>query len=72
MSLELDGEGEGDVRCQSLLDRVPGGSLADGEYVFQASLQGVNGGGSESVRFAVSRPRSPTLAGLPVDGGSGP
>jgi hypothetical protein len=43
------------VHCQSLVDVIPGASLPDGEYVFQAQMQAERDGpGAESdVRFAV-------------------
>ena len=44
------------VHCQNLVDVIPGASLRDGEYVFQAQLQTErDGAGAESdVRFAVA------------------
>jgi hypothetical protein len=57
-------EGEGAVRCQSLVDIMPGAALGTGEYVFEARVDT----GSEdenvegNVRFAIGTPqRDPIL-----------
>lgn len=49
-------EGDGKIRCQNLLDVFPGGSLRDGEYVFDVELDtGREATGTRRrVRFAVS------------------
>lgn len=49
-------EGEGKIRCQSLLDVVPADTLGGGEYAFQASIESEKARDSaeQRVRFAIS------------------
>jgi hypothetical protein len=48
-------ERQGDVQCQNLVDLLPVASLRDGEYAFEAHLEGAPGDVSGKVRFLVSR-----------------
>ena len=49
-------DGEGSVRCQTLIDVVPGSRLRSGEYTFEAALESVRdeAGAPVRVRFAVA------------------
>jgi hypothetical protein len=53
VSLSLDGYDE--VHCQNLVDVIPGSSLPDGEYTFQARMDSGRGepGAESDIRFAV-------------------
>ena len=54
IDLALDAEGR--VRCQALVDIVPGSRLRSGEYAFEAALESSRGGDGAPVRvrFAVA------------------
>jgi len=54
VDVTLDAEGQ--VRCQNLVDIVPGSRLRAGEYAFEATLQSVRDGAGAPVRvrFAVA------------------
>jgi hypothetical protein len=51
-------EGEGKIRCQSLMDILPGASLDEGEYVFEAYLGPTPPEGMPGVRFAIDSPEA--------------
>jgi len=59
VSLTLEGYDE--VHCQNLVDVIPGGSLPDGEYVFQARMRSGRGepGAESDVRFAIGAASGP-------------
>ena len=47
-------EGEDKVRCQSLVDVLPGRALAGGEYVYEAQLGSGDGQGAAKLRFSIT------------------
>lgn len=61
-------EGEDRVRCQTLVDVLPGESLEPGDYTFETALRPIKEGvaARESVRFSMATPRPSAVDDPPV------